>query len=258
MGCRGPAAPEALVVLRTEYGVVYGTSTESGILVLSPLAESREELSFRYFVRTGAFDDVAVVDRRGPWLSVLKPSTSRPNEARFAVRPPDAEELLYLETRDADGAPILLEASLLDEGGRGDFLVLDSDQDAERLAGGLAGCGVYVLREGYLQLAGVLNGIYLDSPEALAFIGLEEIARILPESSSYYERRVQARRADFEYGIPRDFRGEQIRASGVESVPARETQPIPPTPMPGIEGEDEDLGSLLRVLEDDGSGSIPD
>ena len=80
-----------------------------------------------------------------------------------------------------------------------------------------------------MELVGVLNGVVCEELHAVAFIGLDEIADVLPRESNYFLRRVQPRRADFEYGIPRDFAGEKPFAS---DAPRPETAPPPPAPKP--------------------------
>jgi hypothetical protein len=219
--CRGPEPPEALVDFRTQYGTVYGLSTERGILLLAEvLPEEQEELAFRYHIGNGFFDDIATVQQRGEVLSVLQPQSSRPNEVRFAGDPAHAEDELYFEVRDEDGDPDLLEALLLDAGKYGDLVVIDEEDSLEDRARQLTGAGLYAWRDGHMQLVGIGNGLYSVSPPALAFIGVHEMAYTFPaETTTYFDREARPRRADFEYGIPRDLAGERVFTSGMTKVP---------------------------------------
>ncbi len=103
---------------------------------------------------------------------------------------------------------------------------MPKDGRAADLVTSCAGAGVYAWRNGEMELVGVLNGVWCEELEALAFIGLDEIADVLPKESSFFARRALPKRADFEYGIPRDFAGEKAYASDL-----RKPEP-PPTTTP--------------------------
>lgn len=232
-GCRGPRSIEANVEFQTERGVVRGVSTESGILALADIVPPTGELSFRYRSGNGFFDDVAAADRRSDALVLMQPKSTRLNHARFAAFPAAGGDSLFLEVRTGPETDIL-RCHLLDGGARGDLLVLDEGDFYDVLAS-YTGAGVYAWREDMMQLVGVLNGVYCESPHALAFVGLDEMATLIPAGSNYFTRRTTPRRADFEYGIPRDFAGERAQASDPPS-PVETTEPVEssePPPDPG-------------------------
>ena len=213
--CHGPAPVEANVEFQTERGVVRGVSTEAGILALVDVLPESGEISFRCRIGNSFFDDVADLVRRGDALALLSPRSSRPPLARFAAYPAALDDTLYVEVRTVspiEDVPDLLRAHLLEEGRRGDLLVLDEALSVD-IAHRYAGAGVFAFRDGSMELVGILNGVYLESPRALAFVGLDEMATLIPAESSYFERRPTVRRADFEYGVPRDFAGERSHAS---------------------------------------------
>jgi hypothetical protein len=223
VSCRGPAPIGANVEFSTERGIVRGVSTEDGILALTDVVPPAGELRFRSRAGNGFFDDLAALERRGDALAVLRPRSSRPSQARFAAYPAGLDDRLFLEVLGEDG-PELLECRLLFGGARGDLLVPDEEDLAAPagvadLARRYAGSGVLVWRDETMELVGVLNGVYSEAPAALAFIGLDEMSTLLPAESSYFTRRAQVRRADFEYGTPRDFEGEKAPASDAPSAP---------------------------------------
>jgi hypothetical protein len=209
--CRGPAPIEATIDFQTERGIVRGVSTEDGLLALRDVVPESTPMQFRYRVGNGFFDDRARLVRQNDVLALLAPESSRPHLARCAGFPAARDDRLFIEVRDEEG-PELLECRLLDEGRLGDLLVLD-EGELEEVAHRFAGAGLFAWREGTMQLVGVLNGVYCEEPEALAFIGLDEMATLLPETSNYFVRRALPHRADFELGIPRDFEGERTRVS---------------------------------------------
>ena len=213
-GCHLPGSIQSDVELETDRGIVRAVSTESGIFVLSDVVPPTGELAFRYRSGNGFFDDVATVVRKGDALAVMAPKSSRLNLARFAAYPAAADETLFLETREGEDLD-LVECALFDAGKRGDLLVLDDDADwsVPDAARRFAGAGVFAWRDETMELVGILNGVYSEDPPALAFIGLDEMVTLLPAESSYFARRVTVRRADFEYGVPRDFGGERPSAA---------------------------------------------
>lgn len=205
--CHVPPPIEANVEFETGRGIVRGVSTEDGLLALREIVPESGELSFRYRRGNGLFDDRALLLRASDVLALLDPVTSRPNQARFAVYPAARDDRLFIEARTGDHAD-LLACRMLDEGRLGDFVVLD-EGELHDVARRYAGAGLFAWREGTLQLVGVLNGVYCEDPAALAFIGLDEMSTLLPVTSNFFQRRAQPLRADFEYGIPRDFEGER-------------------------------------------------
>ncbi len=227
-GCQAPAPIEANVEFQTERGVVRGVSTEDGLFALRELVPPSGELSFRYRTGNGFFDDRARLVRQSDVVALLEPLSSRPHRARFAIYPAAYDDRLFVEVRTADRAD-LLSCHLLDQGRRGDLVVLDEGELVD-VAQRYCGAGLFAWREGMLQLVGVLNGVYSESPAALAFIGLDELSTLLPETSNFFERRVTPYRADFEYGTPRDFEGEQPAVS--DPPPPSEDENAPASERP--------------------------
>jgi hypothetical protein len=221
--CRGPRSVESSVEFQTERGVARGVSTEDGVLALAEVVPATGEVSFRYRVGNGLFDDVATLDRKNDTLAVLSPKTSRPNLARFAAYPAARDESLYIEVRTADHSDLI----------RCDLLELDERRlEFDELIRHYVGVGVFAWRSDEMQLVGVLNGVFSADPPALAFIGIDEIATLLPSTSNYFVRKVQPRRADFEYGVPRSFEGERPAASDLApagEAPPEVARPAPPT-----------------------------
>jgi hypothetical protein len=241
--CRGPAPTESTVTLRTPAGAVFAVSTEGGLLAMSDVVGDSDQVPFRYYIGNGMFDDVANVVSRGKVFTILKPYSSRLNEARFARSPARPGEELFIESEGYQDVAILLPVDLYEEGRRGNLLVLHEEglleiygkrmaqqgdatpdlpagvADLDAFARRHAGSGVFVWRDEFMQMVGILNGVYCTSPPALAFVGIDEIAQVMPEPFQYFERQTLPKRADFEYGIPRDFEGERANASGSGPVP---------------------------------------
>src|SRR5262245_35123019 len=233
--CRGPASIESTVEFQTERGVVRGVSTEDGVFALVETVPATGEVSFRCRTGNGFFDDVARLERRNDTLALLTPKSSRLNLARFAAYPAAKDERLYIETRTANHTD-LLACHLYDGGRQGDLLILDEQTVAfDDIVRHYAGAGVFTWRSGTMQLVGILNGVWCDEPHALAFVGLDEIATLLPASSDYFARKVLPRRADFEYGIPRSFdaeRPESADSAPARAPPAEAAKPGTPAPPP--------------------------
>ena len=216
-GCRAPTPVEANVEIATPRGVVRAVHTESGIVALKELLPpDGTTLRFRGRHAAGFFDDEARLLRASDEVALLAPLSSRPSAARFGRYPAAAGERLFVEVRTGDHAD-LLECHLLDQGARGDLLALDEGEFLD-VAQRYCGAGVFAWREGMLELVGMLNGVVSMEPPALAFIGLDELTVLLPETADYFRRRALPRRADFEFGIPRDFAGEKPAAA--DAVPA--------------------------------------
>ena len=211
-GCKVPDPIEANVEFQTERGMVRGVSTEDGLFALADVVPPAETpLLFRYRTGDGFFDDRARLVRQTDVLALLAPESSRPHRARFAIHPASFDDRLFIEVRTGDEAD-LLECHLFDLGRQGDLLVLDEGQLAD-VAHRYAGAGLFAWRDDMLQLVGVLNGVYCEEPATLAFIGLDEMATLLPETSDFFVRRALPHRSDFEYGVPRDFEGEKTQIS---------------------------------------------
>jgi len=231
--CHAPASIESTVEFETARGIVRGVATEDGVFALAEIVPVTGEVSFRCRTGNGFYDDVATLVRRNETLAVLTPKSSHLNLARFATHPAARDDRLFVEVRHEDRAD-LLACHLLEEGQRGDLLVLDERQhEFADIVVRYAGAGVFVWREKTMQLVGMLNGVYCEDPKALAFVGLDEMATLLPATSDYFVRRELPRRADFEFGVPRSFAGERPAASGLTpagEAPPAATPPAPPSP----------------------------
>ncbi|MBM4015042.1 MAG: hypothetical protein FJ293_08770 [Planctomycetes bacterium] len=215
--CRAPTPVEANVEIATPRGIVRAVHTEDGIVALKELLPpDGTTLTFRGRRNAGFFDDEARLLRASDEVALLAPVSSRPSAARFGRYPAAAGERLFVEVRTGDHAD-LLECHLLDQGARGDLLTLHEGELLD-VAQRYCGAGVFAWRGGMLELVGMLNGVVSTAPPALAFIGLDELTVLLPETADYFRRRALPRRADFEFGIPRDFIGEQPAAA--DAVPA--------------------------------------
>ena len=225
-GCRSPHSIESGVEFETERGIVRGVATEGGIYALADVVPPTGELSFRCRTGNGFFDDTATVVRRGDAIAVFEPKSSHLNLARFAGYPAAAADALFIETHEG-GEAGLIPCHLFESGKLGDLLTLDDDSvEPGPFAQHYAGSGIFAWRDKSMQLIGMLNGVYSPEPKALAFVGLDEMATLLPAESSYFARRVTTRRADFEYGIPRDFAGEKPSAADAPAAP----EPDEPAP----------------------------
>lgn len=223
VACHAPAPVEATVEVATPRGIVRAVATEDGIVALRELLPADgDTLSFRGRHRGGFFDDQARLLRQSDELALLAPLSSRPSLARFGRYPAAFDDRLFVEVRTGDHAD-LLEGHLLAEGHRGDLLELDEGEVLD-LAQRYCGAGVFAWREGTLELVGVLNGVYCEQPAALAFIGLDELSVLLPETSDFFRRRALPHRSDFEFGIPRDFEGERPAAADAEGAAV---EPVP-------------------------------
>jgi hypothetical protein len=217
VACTAPTPIEANVEIATARGVVRAVHTEDGIVALKELVPpDGTTITFRGRHDAGIFDDEALLLRATDEVALLAPISSRPNAARFGRYPAAAGERLFVEVRTGDH-PDLLECRLLDDGARGDLIALVEGEMLD-VATRYCGAGVFAWREGTLELVGMLNGVVTLEPAALAFIGLDEMTVLLPGTSNYFQRRALPRRADFEFGIPRDFAGEKPAAA--DAMPA--------------------------------------
>jgi hypothetical protein len=159
------------------------------------------------------------VTRRDETLSVLTPYSSAPNQARLAASAAGLDDDLYIEAPHVHADPELIPVTLLGDGTLGDLIRVKDGRRLEDLARIYAGAGVFADREGFLQLVGILNGVFVAEAQALGFIGVGQIARVLSHDDPYFQRRALPRRADFEYGMPRQMEGEAVIASGVGATP---------------------------------------
>jgi hypothetical protein len=221
-----PKPVEATVEFQTERGVVRGVSTEDGIFALAEVVPTSGELRFRCHTGNSFFDDVATLARRDDALAVFSAKSSRPNLARFGSHPASRDDALFLETRTKEGAG-LLRCHVLGDGTRGDLLVVEGD--VADVARRYAGSGLFAWRDGAMELVGMLNGVYCDEPATVAFVGLDAMSTLIPETSSYFTRRSLPRRQDFEYGVPRDFDNEKRSVSDPPRADDEPTKSEPPS-----------------------------
>ncbi len=216
LACRAPRHPQSLIRFETARGVELGFSSEYGIFALAETFAGETELPFLYEIGNGSFEDVASVQIDGELLKMARARSSRPSEVRLAERPAQSAETLFLEIRPAPKEPQLIEGRLYNSGQSGDLLEI-FDQDVEEIARRWRGAPVHVLRNGHYQVIGMLNGLYCRRPDLLTFIGLDELYLMTPQATTYLDRRALPRRADFEYGIPRDIDHEISYGAGAET-----------------------------------------
>jgi len=185
-----------------------GTSTEDGVLVLAePDWKVGDSFEIQFPYGNSLVVDKGRIDRLNDTMAVVLPSSSRLREGRFAGELPVEGEPLWVALRDERDEPTMAEAESWHDGAWGDWLLLP-DQDAEAIARDYAGTGVYVRRSDRWELVGVMAGLTAqdesssDGATALGFIGLAELARILPDRLDYFARDIRPLRPDFEFGVP--------------------------------------------------------
>ncbi len=211
--------PNDLVILDVPGAPRYAVSTEDGILALSADDLAVDALPILHWHGGDAIRDEAVVRHRSAGFGLLAPTSARIEYATFAAVDPLPGESLWIQVLedDPERRPALVEASLFEDGARGDLLAIDEwFWSPDEVAADWVGAGVYVRRKGAYELVGVVNGLVADHPAPttlsrwfgpralVAFAGLDAIAPTLPESSDYFSRRIRAFRPDFEHGLERD------------------------------------------------------
>jgi|KBSSwiStaDraftv2_1062776.scaffolds.fasta_scaffold200772_2 hypothetical protein len=215
-----------------------GTSTEDGVLVLAkPEWQVGDLLEIQFPFGNSLVVDKGRIDRLNDTLAVVHPLTARLREGRFAAELPLPGEEIYVALRDENDEPVLVPAPLWHGGDFGDWITLP-DRDATTVARDYAGTGVYVKREDRWEIVGVLAGLTAyDETEsgylALGFVGLSEMARILPDRLDYFARDVRPLRPDFEFGVPLQP-GDLVYEEPAPEEPAAKTPPVTPTfaPLP--------------------------
>ena len=188
---------------------VLGVSTEDGVLILARPGYVPEDLfDMQFPVGNSMVVDYGKLDRVNDNLAVVNPITARFAQGRFAATLPESDETLYVAVRDDADAPVMRPASLWHAGALGDWLSVDaSDGPADDLARDYAGTGIYVRRDDRWEICGVLSGLVAelegdDDSRGLGFLGLAELARILPDQLPYYLHLDRPLRPDFEFGVP--------------------------------------------------------
>ena len=209
-----------------------GTSTEDGVVVLAqPDWKVGDLLEIQFPFGNSLVVDKGRIDRLNDTLAVVRPLTARLREGRFAAELPVAGEALFVALRDEDDEPVLEPAEPWHAGAYGDWLLLP-DRDVERVARDYAGTGVYVRRAGRWEIVGVLAGLLAHdesdplSATALGFVGLTEMARILPDRLDYFARDLRPLRPDFEFGVPLQPGDIVIEPASDDAAPA-EAAPAP-------------------------------
>jgi hypothetical protein len=242
-GCSSPALPSHYTRLwpagRTGQPLV-GTSTEDGVVILSTpglALGDRYEIQFPF--GNSVVADWGLVDRLNDVLAVVRPQTAVLREGRIASSPPTPDEQLYLALRDDRDEPALRPVARWRRGEYGDWVILRG-VDPDEVARSQRGTGVYVRREVRWEIVGVLAGLTaVDEVDvrgevALGFIGLRELARILPDRVAYFERDEHILRPDFEFGVPLQPGDLERRlpqpAPGAGPAPGGK---LPKAPVPG-------------------------
>jgi hypothetical protein len=251
-GCSSTPDPQHFTRLWPDGGTgapIIGTSTEDGVLVLAqPQWKVGDLLEIQFPFGNSLVVDKGRIDRLNDTLAVVRPLTARLREGRFAAELPLPGEEIYVALRDENDEPVLQPAPLWHDGDFGDWVVLP-ERDATTVARDYAGTGVYVKREDRWEIVGLLAGLTAyDETEsgylALGFVGLSEMARILPDRLDYFARDVRPLRPDFEFGVPLQpgdvVYGETVEEPEVKKPPAPvpafapiPTMPVPKSPAPG-------------------------
>lgn len=250
---------------------VLGLSTEDGVLILARPAYRPDDLfEMQFPVGNSLVVDYGKLDRVNDNLAVVRPLTARFAEGRFAGSLPEPDETLYIAVRDELDAPVMRPASLWRNGALGDWLDLDEDQDElDALAWEYAGTGVYVLREDRWEICGVLSGLVARLEDqasddlGLGFLGLAELARILPDQLPYYLHLDRPLRPDFEFGVPLqpgdlEVWPEQPGASDDPVEPDESAEPVgSDEPADDTEGEGEAPADDEPADDTPGEGDAP-
>jgi hypothetical protein len=207
---------------------IIGLSTEDGVLVLAtPDIEVGKQYEIQFPVGNSFVRDWGRVDRLNDTFAVVRPITARLHEGRIATSLPGPGEQIYLALRDDMDEQEIEEVERWRDGEAGDWVVLPGF-DAEEVARDWRGAGLYVDRDGRWQIVGMLAGLTAwdesDPDEvALGFVGLQEMARILPDRLFYLEHDVRPLRPDFEFGVP--LQPGDIDLEKVQEKGAPPTQP---------------------------------
>jgi hypothetical protein len=206
-----------------------GLSTEEGVVMVRTDGFAVGDLlEIQFPVGNSLVRDWGRVDRLNESLMVVQPLTARLQRGRLAQSFPKPEEQLYLALRDDEDEPLMQPVEHWRDGAYGDWIVMQG-HDPLDIALRYQGTGVYVQRSGRWEIVGLLAGLTAyEGPEpqgelALGFIGLEELARILPQRTNYFEYDIKPLRPDFEFGVP-------LQPGDID-LPTSEP-PAPPTPPP--------------------------
>jgi len=234
-GCAVPV-PNDLVLLDVPGAQRYALSTEDGIIAINGDDLAAGIVPILYYFRVQhigtqhTISDDAKVLQKTDELALLEPVSTQMNFSDLAAQDAEPGEAIFIQILDLDDPemrPVLLKASLFENGRYGNLLLLeDSSYTPEHVARTFAGAGLYVQRMGRFVIVGILSGMVASNPvlntgllsrfetppELLPFISLEVIAPVLPRTSDFFERRKVIYRPDIEYGLEPD---------GAEPPPAR-------------------------------------
>ncbi|MED5330307.1 MAG: hypothetical protein VX916_03360 [Planctomycetota bacterium] len=208
--CAAPPPPSHLTRLWiSEQGgdPIRGLATEDGILVLAdPSYEVGDLFDIQFPLANSVVRDWGELARINDNLGVIRPLSARLVEGRFSEAIPHPDDQIYLAIRDDNDEPVFEPVETWHGGEYGDFILPPSD-DARTIASRWAGSGLYVQRQSRWRIVGMLSGLTATTQrggaaEAVGYIGLREIARILPEQIGYFEHDVLPLRPDFEFGVP--------------------------------------------------------
>lgn len=216
----GTPTPNHLLRLEIPGSERYALSTEDGIIALDDDDLGLAEIPMLYWYRSSPIIDELVVQARAGDLGLLQPKSTRLERAELAATGPAPGEDLYIQlihAGDVERRPYLVDAHLYADGEFGDLLELDEwFSTCHGVAEEFAGAGVYARRLGRYVCVGLINGMVTTNPNPsvwsglvgpyrlLPYISLDGLAHILPQSSSFFERRAKAFRPDFEYGLDRE------------------------------------------------------
>jgi len=232
-GCSSPPSHFTRLWVQGRTGApTIGVSTEGGILTLSsPGWKVGDRFDLQFPHGNSLVNDVGIVDRLNETVTIILPATARLAQARFAESLPSPQETLYLAVRDDWDQPSMREVELWRDGEYGDWVLLPglADYELEQLATQYRGTGLYVKRDGRWEIVGILAGL-LASDEAdprgevaLGYIGLTELARILPRQQDILKPDQRPLRPDFEFGVPL-----QPGDLKIEPLPGGEPEPKKP------------------------------
>lgn len=215
-GC-GTPRPNSLVRLDVPGAERWALATEDGIVALNGDDLGVDVVPILYWYNASPVTDDATVVHRTAELALLRPASTKLEYNDWGATQPEPGESLWIQVLDDDPEhrPLLIDAELFAGGRYGDLLEIDEwFTDPERVAAEFAGAGVFARRKGRYVLVGILTGAVADDPRRpgfwqrvfgpetpLAFVGLDAIAPVLPETSDFFKRRVRVFRPDFEYGL---------------------------------------------------------
>jgi len=220
-GCASPPPPANHLTRLWPVGdtgtPLLGLSTEDGIVMLSdPTYAVGDIFEIQFPYGNSMVRDRGIVDRLNDNVAVVHPLSARLLEGRFSSRPPDFEDELFLALRDDADEIAFAPVDLWAEGAYGDWITfpdgslswLTGTEDPAVIAKTWAGAGIYRMAEhDRMVIVGLLSGFTASlgegtPPRAMGYVGLEELARILPDRIQYYKHWEPPLRPDFEYGVP--------------------------------------------------------